>query len=65
MKKEKILEPRNVIYRKVSKLMPHCPICKEELRGNNSGLLPFECSCGIWESDWMNPTMFKIKILAL
>lgn len=30
--------------------MPHCPKCKEQLKGNNSFISPYECSCGTWIS---------------
>lgn len=39
-------------YKQVKTLAPHCPICKERLKGNNSTISPWECSCGIWESSW-------------
>ena len=61
----KQLEPRQVKYKRVKIAMPHCPVCEEMLGGNNSGVLPYTCSCGVWESDWMNPHFYKIKIKAL
>lgn len=36
-------------YRLVKELKPHCPSCKERLRGNNSILFPYRCSCGVWK----------------
>ena len=62
---EKILKPRSVAYKRVKVLMPHCPVCLEMLRGNNSGIGPYECSCGVWESDWNDPLVYKIKVKAL
>jgi len=35
-------------YKRIKKLCPHCPICKEELSGNNSIMNPWNCSCGVW-----------------
>ena len=58
---KKIFEPRKVMYKRVSMQMPHCPVCGEQLQGDNSIALPFECSCGIWEGEWGNPSMYKIK----
>ena len=62
IKIEKLLEPRQVEYKRIKMSMPHCPVCKEMLRGNNSHISPYTCSCGTWESDWMNPLYFKIKV---
>jgi len=42
---EKELWPK---FKKVKMLMPHCPICKEILKGNNSMINPYSCSCGEW-----------------
>lgn len=39
------------IYKKINILMPHCPKCKEQLGGNNSMVLPWECTCGMWIAD--------------
>ena len=59
---ENLLKPRQPTYKRVKMLMPHCPICKEQLKGNNSGISPWECSCGIWESDFFNtPGYYQIK----
>lgn len=35
-------------YKKVARVMPHCPVCKQELLGNNSVVSPFRCACGEW-----------------
>lgn len=32
--------------------MPHCNVCGERLSGNNSKLLPYWCSCGVWEGEF-------------
>ena len=62
---KKILEPRQPKW-KMSKIrMPHCPVCKERLSGNNSYIKPYKCNCGEWISDWLNSTYFKIKVKAL
>lgn len=47
-------------YRRVPVPMPHCPRCKEQLRGNNSMISPWECSCGVWKSSWSNPLRYTI-----
>ncbi len=47
-------------YKKVSKFEPHCPLCKKELRGENSMLLPYQCDCGIWKSSFTSPNEYKI-----
>ena len=38
------------IYKSVKIMMPHCPNCKEQLRGNNSIAMPWNCSCGEWHN---------------
>jgi len=40
---------RQIIYKKVKILWPHCPVCKKALAGNGSDFLPYQCNCGIWE----------------
>lgn len=32
---------RQMTYKKVSIVMPHCPVCHEQLSGNGSGVLPY------------------------
>lgn len=44
------MEERRPEYKRVKVMMPHCPVCKEQLRGDNSINRPWECSCGVWES---------------
>jgi hypothetical protein len=34
--------------KRIKVLKEHCPVCKELLKGNNSSITPWECSCGIW-----------------
>ena len=36
-------------YKRVQKSVPHCGDCEEELRGNGSIVMPYNCSCGEWE----------------
>jgi hypothetical protein len=48
------------IYKKVKVLVPHCPVCGEQLSGNNSIMMPFTCKCGKWEQDWFTQG-FEIK----
>ena len=35
-------------YKRVKVTAPHCPVCKEKLRGDNSMINPWRCLCGIW-----------------
>jgi hypothetical protein len=44
--------PLQPVYKKVSVVMPHCPICGVQLQGNNSTILPYKCKCGEWKYDW-------------
>ena len=37
------------IYKKVKCLHPFCPQCGEAMRGNNSIVMPWRCSCGAWK----------------
>lgn len=61
---EKMITSRRPVYKQVKVTMPHCPVCKEQLGGNGSGILPFSCSCGEWEIDWTTG-YFKIKVKSL
>lgn len=38
-------------YKRVKILAPHCPNCKQELMGNNSIALPWQCECGVWQAN--------------
>ena len=58
---ENLLLPRQPKWKTVKTSVPFCPVCREELRGNKIEN-PWKCSCGEWESDWMNPSFYKIKI---
>lgn len=40
---------REVVYKKIKKEIAHCNVCDDELMGNNSVAMPYECSCGTWE----------------
>ncbi|KKN71719.1 hypothetical protein LCGC14_0417850 [marine sediment metagenome] len=51
-------EERTIEYKRVKILKEHCPVCEEEARGNGSGILPYQCSCGVWE--YVSPGKFKI-----
>jgi hypothetical protein len=51
---------RQPVWKKVKVLRPHCPICKEELSGDNSQMFPYKCFCGFWKGDWMTPGIYKI-----
>ena len=35
-------------YKRVKVTAPHCPVCKEKLKGDNSMINPWRCLCGIW-----------------
>jgi hypothetical protein len=50
-----------VEYKRVKVLMPFCSVCKEQLSGDNSIILPYKCFCGEWQSTWENPHYFTIK----
>lgn len=58
---EKLLEPRQPKYKQIKTLAPFCPICTEQLQGNNSVMLPWKCQCGEWEKPW-GSDFYKIKI---
>lgn len=65
MKEEELkkqLEPRQVAYKRVKVAAPHCPVCGEQLSGNNSRFSPYKCKCGEWENDWMTPGYYTIKM---
>ena len=61
-KEEEKLKPRQPVYKTVKVRMPHCPICKMQLVGNNSISHPWVCDCGEWEWDGQTPTYYRIKI---
>jgi len=60
--RHEVICTRQLIYKKVKVLMPHCPFCKEQLKGNGSDFSPYTCGCGEWKGDWQNPGYYKIKI---
>jgi len=37
-------------WKQIKTMAPHCGDCSEQLRGNNSLMNPYECSCGKWEA---------------
>ena len=47
------------IYKRIKITVPHCPKCNEELTGNNSMILPYQCKCGVWET--RNGVDFEVK----
>ena len=62
MKEEiKILKPRQPKWKMSKMMMPHCPICKERLTGNDYHINPYKCSCGEWKSDLLNLNYYIIK----
>lgn len=40
-----------ITYKKIPRWEPHCGECGEQLQGDNSQVLPFKCSCGVWQYD--------------
>ena len=44
------------IYKKVALQQAHCPDCGEQLMGNNSIALPWNCLCGVWKIDLSTTT---------
>ena len=48
-------------YKKISELKSFCPNCNERLRGDNTHLSPYKCSCGVWEHG-MYTSVFGHKI---
>lgn len=49
-------------YKKITIWAEHCPVCKEELLGNNSVISPWRCKCGIWRSRYpYAPDEFDIE----
>lgn len=49
-------------YKRIKVDMPHCPKCGEQLKGVNSSMFPYKCSCGIWKQNYMT-LEFTIKPL--
>lgn len=62
----KKLAPRRVVYKKVMTLIPHCPVCGEKLKGNDSLSDPWHCQCGEWDTAALYednaPGLYKIKM---
>lgn len=48
-------------YKRVKELRPHCGDCGEKLRGANSLMSPYECSCGQWENSFDDPFTYTLK----
>lgn len=42
-------------WKMVKQRKPHCPVCGEQLFGDNSAMMPYKCSCGVWQSSWDKP----------
>lgn len=51
------------IYKKVKRLMPHCPKCGEMLGGNNSIMIPWHCKCGDWGYKTKDETLGEYEII--
>jgi hypothetical protein len=50
------------VYKVVKVSKPHCPNCEEQLAGNNSIALPYNCSCGVWKPNHLSqPIDYKIE----
>lgn len=41
-------------------IVPFCPQCKERLKGNNSGVSPWRCSCGVWVYNMDHKTIMEM-----
>lgn len=53
---------RRVQYKRVRAFVPHCPVCGEELMGNNSIASPYRCKCGIWKTvSYDQPFLYRIE----
>lgn len=50
---------------RVKKSVSACPICKQELSGNNSILLPYTCKCGIWQTSEGYPWDGEYEIIKI
>jgi hypothetical protein len=37
-------------YKPIEILKEYCPVCDEQLQGNNSIAFPWKCKCGTWEA---------------
>ena len=48
-------------YKKIKVLAEFCPICKEQLQGNNSTVNRLRCSCGVWKSNFLTPMEYTIE----
>ena len=47
-------------YKRIKQLVPFCKKCNQEIRGNGSVLLPYECKCGKWEWDGNDYVVRKV-----
>jgi len=45
------MNTRKINYKMIKTLTPYCSKCDEKLSGNNSEILLYECSCGVWRWD--------------
>lgn len=59
-KVEQMLKPRQVEWKSKRMLVPHCPVCKEPLSGNNSMITPYCCSCGEWQTEQLGGQFYFI-----
>ena len=51
------------IYKRVQILKEHCPKCGEQLKGNGSYALPWNCSCGEWKFIVTEENLIEYKII--
>lgn len=58
---KKVIKGLKPEYKQIKMSVPHCPICQEQLSGNNSLFSPWRCSCGVWKPLQDNPFNFEIK----
>lgn len=53
--------PKNVTYRMAKRREPYCTVCNEFLWGNGSEVSPYKCSCGVYESNWVDMERRLVK----
>lgn len=53
------------VYKMVRVSAAHCPECNQELWGNNSIALPWNCKCGVWKFVWKESGEYDYDIEAI
>lgn len=49
-------------YKTTKTIVPFCGNCDEQLRGNGSIVMPYQCSCGYWEVDKSNFVDYQLQV---